>query len=248
MSPSQPIVLWRLRGHGRDVRCLREATASGFELRVLWGRQLFLTEAFGEAARLLQRAEDFRQSLLARGWQPLPAGEEEPQSPEAGPPDDLVIGLTAGADAAAYLADLDRLSPPDVGRRPTVLVVDGDPAIRSVLRSRLEQNGYAVCVAGDVDAALDALDESAVDAVVLDARMPDPAGLNRSGLEVLTYLRLHAAFAALPVIVASAGPLDAGEQELVRRHRADVLVKPQGYGSLLQRLDELTGRGETTRP
>jgi len=195
-APEQPLVLWRLRGHGRDVRCLRHRSGEGFELRVLWGQQLFLTEAFHDEARLLRRAEEFRQGLLSRGWQPLAL---DPRAPlDMGDPDDVVIGLEPGMDEAAYLAELDRLSPPDLGRRPTVLVVDDEPSVRGFLRSYLEQAGYAVCEAGNIEDALAALDQSPVDAVILDVRMPDPTGLGRSGLEVLTYMRLHASMAAMP--------------------------------------------------
>jgi CheY-like chemotaxis protein len=241
-----PSILWRLRGHGRDVRCLRQRSGDGYELRVLWGQQLFLTESFHDDARLLERAEVFRQGLLSRGWQPLAL--DSSVSTEAGDLDDMVIGLAPGMDEAAYLAELDRLSPPDLARRPTVLAVDDEPSVRNFLRSYLEQAGYAVCEAGTIEDALDALDRSPVDAVVLDVRMPDPTGFGRSGLEVLTYMRLHAAFAAIPVVVVTGHSLDPVEESLLVQHRADLFRKPDGYRLLLQRLDQLTGRREVARP
>jgi CheY-like chemotaxis protein len=244
-APEPPLVLWRLRGHGRDVRCLRHRTGEGFELRVLWGQQLFLTETFHDEVRLLGRAEDFRQGLLSRGWQPLAL---DPRAPvEMGDPNDVVIGLQPGVDEAAYLAELDRLSPPDTGRRPTVLVVDDEPGVRRVLRSNLEKAGYAVCEAGNIEDALTALEQSAVDAVVLDVHMPDPTDLGRSGLEVLTYMRLHASMAAVPVIALTERTLDAAEEDLLKRNRADLFMKPDGYRLLPQRLDQLTGRRELAR-
>jgi len=86
-----------------------------------------------------------------------------------------------------------------------------------------------------------------VDAVVLDVRIPDPMGWGRSGLEVLAFIRLHAAFAALPVLILTGHPLDPEEQDLVRRHRAHLFMKPDGYRTLLQRLDQLTGRRQISR-
>jgi len=136
---------------------------------------------------------------------------------------------------------------PEAGRKPTVLLVDDEPAVRSFMRTYLEDAGYAVCEAGDVDSALSALDESPVDAAVLDVRMPDPMGWGRTGLEVLAFIRLHAAFAALPVMVLTGHPLDAEEQDLIQRHRAHLFLKPDGYRGLLQRLDQLTGRREMSR-
>ena len=80
-----------------------------------------------------------------------------------------------------------------------------------------------------MDSALTALDDGPVDAVVLDVRMPDPMGWGRTGLEVLAFIRLHAAFATLPVMILTGHPLDPEEQELLRRHRAHLFLKPDGY-------------------
>lgn len=243
--PDPPLVLWRLRGHGRDVRCLRQRSGAGIELRVLWGQQLFLTESFHDEARLADRADEFRQGLLSRGWQPLALDTQVPV--DIGDSGDVVIGLAPGMDEAAYLSELDRLSPPDLGRRSTVLVVDDEPSVRAFLQSYLEQAGYVVCEAGSIEDALDALDRWPVDAVVLDIRMPDTTGLGRSGLEVLSYMRLHAALAAIPVVVITGHTLEPAEESLLRRQRADLFMRQDGYPLLLQRLDQLTGRREASR-
>jgi len=65
-----------------------------------------------------------------------------------------------------------------------ILVVDDDPGIRSVLRGYLEQAGYRVVEAATGEAALDALDDSAPDVVLLDVGLPDI-----DGLEVLRRIR-----------------------------------------------------------
>lgn len=237
-SSEEPTVLWCLRGHGRDVRCLRQRTRAGLELRVLWGDELFLTETFHDDDRLATRAEEFRSTLEARGWQPL-APEQAPPPPGPGwmpepPPQPLP---PAGAEPAR----------PRAGHGPAVLVVDDEGSVRSFMRAYLEDAGYAVSEAGDVDSALTALDDTEVDAVVLDVRMPDPMGWGRTGLEVLAFIRLHASFATLPVMILTGHPLDAEEQDLIRRHRANVFLKPDGYRALLDRLDQLTGRRPSPR-
>jgi CheY-like chemotaxis protein len=247
-STDEPAVLWCLRGHGRDVRCLRQKTRAGLELRVLWGDELFLTEAFHDLDRLMTRAEEFRATLEARGWKRLPQGET-PAPPGPGRASDDAVGAVGESSAAEPPAEADEeyYASPDAGRRPTVLLVDDELTVRSFLRAYLEEAGYAVCEAGDVDSALSALDDAPVDAVVLDVRMPDPMGWGRSGLEVLAFIRLHAAFTALPVLILTGHPLDPEEQGLVRRHRAHLFLKPDGYRMLLQRLDQLTGRREINR-
>lgn len=237
----EPVVLWCLRGHGRDVRCLRQRTRSGLELRVLWGDDLFLTETFREQDHLDRRADEFRATLETRGWRPLTSEE--------------TAGTPVGADgeligsAQSELETIEALREPasriQDGRRPSVLIVDDETTIRSFLRSYLEDAGYAVREAGDVDTALNALDEATVDAIVLDVRMPDPMGWGRTGLEVLAFIRLHAAFGALPVLILTGHALEPEEQDLIARHRAHLFLKPDGYRTLLQRLDRLTGRRDT---
>jgi DNA-binding response OmpR family regulator len=131
---------------------------------------------------------------------------------------------------------------PRTDPRHTVLVVDDENTVRSFLKAYLEDADYAVCEAGDVDSALTALDDTSVDAVVLDVRMPDPMGWGRTGLEVLAFIRLHAAFETLPVLILTGHPLDPEEHDLIRRHRAHLFLKPDGYRMLLLRLKQLTDR------
>jgi hypothetical protein len=59
---------------------------------------------------------------------------------------------------------------------------------------------------------------------------------------VLAFIRLHAGFADLPVLILTGHPLEPEEHDLVRRHRAHVFQKTDGYRLLLQRLHVLTGR------
>lgn len=232
MPPDAGTLLWCLRGHGRDVRCMRQRTSSGLELRVLWGDELFLTETFHDPERLRKRSEEFKATLEARGWMPL---GDEAQAPE--PP-----GAKWERPAAAPPAPTTAPVPSRFeGRSPAVLIVDDEPAIRSFLKRYLHEAGYTVSEAEDVDSALNALDRERVDAVVLDVRLPDPMGWGRTGLEVLAFIRLHSAFSGLPVLVLTGYSLEPEEQELIARHRADLFLKPDGYRMLLERLDQLTG-------
>jgi CheY-like chemotaxis protein len=225
MEPDDVALLWRLRGSGRDVRCMRRRIPSGLELRVLWGDELFLTETFRDPVRLEKRADEFKATLQARGWQEMDA-----EAPAAG----QSAAATAVAEGSAPVRAAG-------ARQPRVLIVDDEPAIRSFLRRYLTEAGYVVHEAADVDSALTALDESPVDAVVLDVRLPDPMGWGRTGLEVLAFIRLHTAFSGLPVLVLTGYSLEPEEQDLIRRHRAFLFQKPDGYRMLLQRLDDLTG-------
>lgn len=63
---------------------------------------------------------------------------------------------------------------------PTLLVVDDEACILSVLRRSLRREGWRVLTAGTPDEALRLLDEEPIDAVLSDHKMP-----RMSGLEVL---------------------------------------------------------------
>lgn len=228
-SIDEPVVLWTLDVHGRVVRCLRQPSGSRFELRVLMDDEVFFTETFPDVFRLAARAEEFRTAIASRGWNK--AGTGAPRTDTA-----------AGSGEAPTPAE--GAGEPSL---PAVLVVDDEGAVRSFLRAYLEDADYKVYEATDVDGALSTLDEARVDAVVLDVRMPDPRGLGRSGLEVLAFIRLRAAFDALPVMILTGRSLEAEEQELIRRHHAHLFLKPDGYRQLLQRLDQLTARPGTGR-
>jgi CheY-like chemotaxis protein len=232
MAPETATLLWKLRGHGRDVRCVRQRTPAGLELRVLWGEELFLTEMFRDPDRLMKRSEEFKATLQTRGWAPIPieegtAGVSPAMEPTEPAPRERLVEPAERPSRAA-------------GHQRVVLVVDDEPGVRAFLRRYLGEAGYAVTEAQDVDTALNALDRDPVDAVVLDVRLPDPMGWGRTGLEVLAFIRLHNAYSGLPVLVLTGHPLEPEEQDLIRRHRADVFMKPDGYGLLLRRLEGLT--------
>ena len=59
---------------------------------------------------------------------------------------------------------------------PKVLVVDDDPAIRSLLRTVLGRAGYAITEAKNGREALNAIKADAISAMVLDLMMPEVSG------------------------------------------------------------------------
>jgi CheY-like chemotaxis protein len=237
MERGAGVLLWCLKGHERDVRCLKQRTSAGLELRVLWGTELFLTETFQDPSRLEKRAAEFKATLEGRGWTAM----DLEASDVAAAADEPSVAPAASLPAAPRTR---AASGPRAAKSVTVLIVDDEETIRTFLRRYLEAAGYTVTDAADVDSALNALDAGPVDAVVLDVRLPDPMGWGRTGLEVLAFIRLHGAFSQLPVLVLTGHPLEPEEQDLVRRHRAHLFMKPDGYRMLLQRLDQVTTGGE----
>ena len=68
----------------------------------------------------------------------------------------------------------------------SILVVDDDDAIRTLVMRILTRAGYRVTQASDGSVAIAAMREQNFDAIVLDMMMP-----RVSGFEVLTYIRAH---------------------------------------------------------
>ncbi len=122
----------------------------------------------------------------------------------------------------------------------TVLVVDDDDAIRSVLERSLGYEGFRVTAAADGAAALQVLRDHRIDCIVLDVQMPEV-----DGLEVCR--RLRRAGDATPIILLTAddsvtdrvGGLEAGAD--------DYMLKPFAFEELVARVNELVRRGDIPR-
>lgn len=84
--------------------------------------------------------------------------------------------------------------------KATVLVIDDEAGVRSVLRRFLVAEGYAVVEAPDGRAALEFVHKGPIpDVIIVDLMMPV-----MTGFEVLSTLRVNAAWAEIPVIVLTA--------------------------------------------
>ncbi|HVF14705.1 MAG TPA: response regulator [Acidimicrobiales bacterium] len=123
----------------------------------------------------------------------------------------------------------------------TVLVVDDDSDIRSLISWKLSLAGYATIAAADGAAALVAAAGESPDApglrpdlVLLDWTMP-----RMSGIEVCQALRANPDTAGIPIILLTA---KAQESELTQGLAAgadEYIVKPFSPGELLRRVTAL---------
>jgi len=145
----------------------------------------------------------------------------------------------AAQPAAAPLAE--RAAPPPEPRvekspdQTTVLLADDDAAMRRLLRTVLEREGFLIIEAQDGLEALDAV-TSGVDLVVLDHDMP-----NLTGLGVLEELRARVTTASLPVIMLTARTDDT-ELEALDLGAQDFLTKPVQPRSLVARVKAVLRR------
>ena len=116
-----------------------------------------------------------------------------------------------------------------------ILVVDDEPAQRSMLRRILERAGHEVADAGDGAAALQAVGESPPDLVVTDMMMPV-----MGGAELIRRLRCEPATAGIPILAAS------GDSHLAVGADA-VVAKPYAWRHLVEVADALLKEGRDLR-
>jgi two-component system, response regulator, stage 0 sporulation protein F len=115
----------------------------------------------------------------------------------------------------------------------TILVVDDDEAIRTLLQEELEEEGYQVMIATNARDALKLIETEALDLVILDIRMP-----GMDGLEALP--RILGIKEGLPVILNTAY---SQYQESFMSWAADAyVVKSSDLTELKEKVKELTNK------
>jgi len=112
-------------------------------------------------------------------------------------------------------------------KTPTVLLVDDQPTILRTLTRFLEAKGFTVEIATSVGEAIPVLEARAVDAVVLDMRLP-----GESGLDLLARMREDERWRHLPAVVLTGASLTNEDRATLARLRAYVFLKPKSYEAL----------------
>ena len=129
---------------------------------------------------------------------------------------------------------LDDLFDETFNGRKTVLLVEDEAPLRLVLRDLLEREGFTVVEAADGVEALDEIDRSAPDVLVLDLNLP-----RLDGYGVLSHLRARPSTAKLPVIVLTAKGDEDNEVRVFETGANDFLTKPFRPRALSARLRAL---------
>ncbi len=115
--------------------------------------------------------------------------------------------------------------------KQTVLVVEDEPAILTLLRYNLEREGFSVSEARDGEEALTQLEERRPDAVLLDWMLPLV-----SGIEVCRRIRRAPAWRDLPVIMLTARTEEGDRIRGLDSGADDYVVKPFSPNELIARL------------
>lgn len=236
-----PAAPWldRLRQGGADrltVRVLDADAASGTDGRppALPGAGLVMVQAFSGCAALVAR---WRAHAAARslGWLAVADG--------APPPEPLGIPVVANADGdaldrARYARALweDPDGDHETGalaashRRGRLLVAEDNPPHQMILRTVLERAGYRVDLCDDGQAALERLQTTTYDAILLDTQMP-----RLDGLDTLRRYRATCA-RPVPVVMVSADSRPDTARRCLAAGARDFLTKPVQPEALLRTL------------
>ncbi len=146
----------------------------------------------------------------------------------------------AALDRAFELVDDLKPAASASSNRQRILLVEDEAPLRGVLRDLLEREGYAVIEAADGVQALDGIDRSAPDLVVLDLHLP-----RLDGFGVLKHLRSRASTLTLPVLVLTAKGDEDSEVRVFEAGANDFLTKPFRPRALIARLKALSARQES---
>lgn len=119
----------------------------------------------------------------------------------------------------------------------TVLIVEDDPAIQSLLRYTLQQANFAVSEASSAEDGLKLLSDVLPDVVVIDWMLP-----GMSGVSMARQLRQDKRTRDLPLIMVTARGEEADRVAGLEQGADDYLVKPFSPRELLARIQAILRR------
>jgi two-component system, OmpR family, phosphate regulon response regulator PhoB len=114
--------------------------------------------------------------------------------------------------------------------QPTVLLVEDEPAQRTVLAYNLEAEGFDVTQADNGEDAMILVDEEAPDIIILDWMMPKV-----SGIEVCRRLKMRPDTRSIPIIMLSARAEEVDRIRGLETGADDYVIKPYSVLELMAR-------------
>jgi two-component system phosphate regulon response regulator PhoB len=115
--------------------------------------------------------------------------------------------------------------------RPTILVVEDEVPLVTLLRYNLEREGFAVLEAPDGDEALNQAREQKPDLILLDWMLPLV-----SGIEVCRQLRRHPETRAIPIVMLTARGEEGDKLRGLDSGADDYVTKPFSPSELIARI------------
>jgi signal transduction histidine kinase/DNA-binding response OmpR family regulator len=207
----------------------------------------YRVKTISEPTRIFEYARQLRPSAIITdvmmpqidGWDVLRRlkGEADTQHIPV-----IVVSVLDKRTTAFYLGAADYLTKPvsqqnllnslarfvKIQHSRPILVVDDKIGHRTLVQEVLQTQGYTVKGVGSGDEAMVWLKENTPSLIILDLIMP-----GMSGFEVLKELRQNFPDLTIPVVVATARDLTAGEKRKIEQFKAQILGKHQMSGNAL---------------
>ncbi|HET6934657.1 MAG TPA: response regulator [Candidatus Angelobacter sp.] len=115
-----------------------------------------------------------------------------------------------------------------------ILIVEDKPNSRELLRTVLEQQGYAVLEAGDGEQAIKIIREKPLDLVLMDLQIPA-----RNGYDVLKEIRSDPKLGALPVVAVTANAMPEDQEKVMAAGFTGYISKPVALARLREEVNRL---------
>jgi len=123
-------------------------------------------------------------------------------------------------------------------KKQTILIVEDEESIRSMLRYAFEIGQYAVIEAADASQAIQRLGDGLPDLIVMDWMMPQ-----KSGIELIKQIRRNTSWQNIPVIMLTAKADEEHKVDALESGADDYVVKPFSPPELLARVKAILRRG-----
>ena len=124
-----------------------------------------------------------------------------------------------------------------IGKNMCFLIVDDQPAMRSLIKGCLRQLEYSIFYeAENVSMALDVLGKNKIDFVILDWNMP-----NTPGIDLLKAIRSSSRWKNLPVLMVTS---EAEQNKIIEAIKAKVsgyIIKPVKTAILAEKINKAIG-------
>jgi two-component system cell cycle response regulator DivK len=123
-----------------------------------------------------------------------------------------------------------------------ILIVEDKPSSRELLRTVLEQLGYAVIEARDGDEALRQVRQQPPDLVLMDLQMPA-----RNGYDVLQEIRKDPGLARLPVVAVTANAMPGDQEKVLAAGFTGYIAKPVALAHLRSEVNRILGQDRASQ-
>jgi CheY-like chemotaxis protein len=121
-------------------------------------------------------------------------------------------------------------------RMKRILIVEDKATSRELLRTVLEQQGYAVEEASDGEEALRKIREQPPDLVLLDLQIPA-----RNGYDVVREVRNDPRLQTIPIVAVTASAMQGDREKVLAAGFTAYIAKPVSLVQLRQEVNQILG-------